>query len=210
MTSKYLLSCPFCPFENTDPEFLIQHVGEMHPETTESPVTTKCSMRQERRRSDQGMEGANGTPPLDYVECRCGEFCLLTEFDSHLEMHNAAGESFDEIGNIAADLSSPPLRHTGFSSSSSMEKPPYSAFQDIATYADNYIPTTSLIQHNTSSTVMRDTHGQLSPPSNAMRFSAAPSGRTSRDLRGRQPPGRLGVRALFWQFQLSLICVAES
>ena len=72
------LYCPFCPFENDDEFFLVQHIENFHPESGtesgDSPSKVKDSPRQELRDNARSSQSKSGED--DYVECLCGEFCL--------------------------------------------------------------------------------------------------------------------------------------
>ena len=67
------LTCPFCPFEDPDEYFLIQHVETIHPENDDSPFVVKDSPRQEPL---SGPASSQGKSVDDYIECLCREFCL--------------------------------------------------------------------------------------------------------------------------------------
>nr|ANM86720.1 hypothetical protein [Cladonia uncialis subsp. uncialis]AUW30984.1 hypothetical protein [Cladonia uncialis subsp. uncialis] len=126
--------CPFCTFTHSDDYLLLHHVETSHPETDRpSPFTVSESAngRQEDGGSSDESEGAKDGVP-EYIECQCGEFCLLAEFESHLDMHYAEGTSFDETRRTSADLAVPgsTLYH-GRAKSPAMESPPPAPVKDV-------------------------------------------------------------------------------
>ena len=70
-----LYHCPFCPFTDHDSLFLIQHVGQSHPENDDSPFIPKDDMDETLTRpSAEGMACTRGAPSDGgYIECECGE-----------------------------------------------------------------------------------------------------------------------------------------
>ena len=91
------LDCPFCKFNDTDQYELLYHVETSHPESSRpSPFSTKHAFSAGAR-GDVEQTGRAKTPSSEYIECQCGEFCLLAEFESHLEMHYAEGMGDEEI-----------------------------------------------------------------------------------------------------------------
>ena len=134
MATGKLLECPFCTFTHTDDYEILHHVEISHPENDRpSPFTVSESAngRQEDRDSSDESEGAKDGGP-DYVECTCGEFCLLAEYDSHLDMHHAEGTNFDETRHTSTDLavSGSTLYH-GRAKSPAMESPPPAPVNDV-------------------------------------------------------------------------------
>ena len=111
MKTGDLLSCPFCDFIDHDHTFLLQHVETIHPEGGQpSPFAVREELEELIHPIEapaEEMEGARDNS-LEYIECQCGEFFLLTEFESHLEMHYAESMGFDEtskapINTVALD-----------------------------------------------------------------------------------------------------------
>ncbi|KAL9102938.1 MAG: hypothetical protein Q9163_001964 [Psora crenata] len=84
------LACPFCNFEDIEVDVLLQHVNLLHPEDGEAPYLIKNG--QEQLPQLQSMEGVS-----DWVECTCGEFCLLSEFEDHLDLHRSENTEIDDI-----------------------------------------------------------------------------------------------------------------
>ena len=134
MASGKLLECPFCTFTHSDDYLLLHHVETSHPETDRpSPFTVSESAngKHEDEDASDGLEGARDGAS-EYIECQCGEFCLLAEFESHLDMHYAEGTGFDETRRTSADLAVPgsTLYH-GRAKSPAMESPPPAAVKDV-------------------------------------------------------------------------------
>ena len=134
MAPGKLLECPFCTFTHSDDYLLLHHVETSHPETDRpSPFTVSESAngRHEDEGASDGSEGAT-EGASEYIECQCGEFCLLAEFESHLDMHYAEGTGFDETRRTSADLAVPgsTLYH-GRAKSPAMESPPPVAVKDV-------------------------------------------------------------------------------
>lgn len=106
MKTGELLDCPFCNFTDHDHYFLLQHVETIHPEGGRpSPFTVRDEVTHQLEPPVEEMEGARDSSS-EYIECQCGEFCLLTEFESHLDMHYAEGMGFDETPKTPADQAS--------------------------------------------------------------------------------------------------------
>ncbi|KAK4690854.1 hypothetical protein P7C71_g6031, partial [Lecanoromycetidae sp. Uapishka_2] len=126
-------SCPFCDYTNKDHYFLIQHVETVHPEGT-SPFVVSEGASQELNDPDVRESTREGSP--EYIECQCGEFCVLPEFESHLEMHYAEGIGFDENGRTSPDLAaSNSTVHHGGAASPAMEISTLLPLQSCATAA---------------------------------------------------------------------------
>ena len=107
MKTGELLNCPFCDFTDHDHIFLLQHVETIHPEGGQpSPFAVREQLIHPIKPSAKEMEGARDNSS-GYIECQCGEFCLLTEFESHLEMHYAESMGFDETSKALADITAP-------------------------------------------------------------------------------------------------------
>ena len=110
MKNGDLLNCPFCDFTDHDHIFLLQHVETIHPEGCQpSPFAVREEVEELIHTVEapaEEMEGARDDSP-EYIECQCGEFCLLTEFESHLEMHYAESIGFDENPKAPIDITAP-------------------------------------------------------------------------------------------------------
>ena len=134
MAPGKLLECPFCTFTHSDDYLLSYHVETSHPENDRpSPFTVSESAngRHEEKDAFDQLEGAKDGG-AEYIECQCGEFCLLAEFESHLDMHYAEGTGFDETRRTSADLAVPgsTLYH-GRAKSPAMESPPPATVKDV-------------------------------------------------------------------------------
>ena len=110
MKTGDLLNCPFCDFIDHDHIFLLQHVETIHPEGGQpSPFAVREELEELIHPVEapaEEMEGARDDSP-EYIECQCGEFCLLTEFESHLELHYAESMGFDETSKAPVDVAAP-------------------------------------------------------------------------------------------------------
>lgn len=94
-----LYHCPFCPFGDDDSNFLMQHVGLVHPENDDSPFLVKDEPEKQRKSMETHGEGSAPKAASSgdgYIECECGEIVLLAEFSSHSDLHLAEGMAFQE------------------------------------------------------------------------------------------------------------------
>ena len=91
-----IADCPFCGFSENEHYFLLQHVETVHPEGgAPSPfAVTDVIRKKDEHRAQESERALNNLS--EYIECQCGEFCFLAEFENHLEMHYAEGRSLDE------------------------------------------------------------------------------------------------------------------
>ena len=80
-----LFSCPFCAFEDKDPDLLLGHVNSLHPDPEDALHVGN--------RGDKQVPLSGPAPPqesaAEWVECDCGEMCLLIEFPDHIALHEA-------------------------------------------------------------------------------------------------------------------------
>ena len=195
MATGKLLECPFCTFTHSDDYLLLHHVETAHPETGQpSPFTVSESAigRQEDGGSSDEQEGAKDGDP-DYIECQCGEFCLLAEFQSHLDMHYAEGTSFDETRRTSADLAVPgtTLYH-GRAKSPAMEPPPRAPVKDVVSTSSN--STTIRTRPKDSSRVRSGkNHNVVQDFFDVLRGSTAPAPKKSTKQITPKEPQRLGV-----------------
>lgn len=85
---------------------MMQHIHLVHSESTESPNGPDEASTNYNERGQNSNRGAKyvsnwegaisaAADSSDYIACHCGEYCMLSEFDDHLEMHNAEGTYFD-------------------------------------------------------------------------------------------------------------------
>lgn len=95
-----LYNCPFCAFGDDDSQFLVQHVGLVHPETDVSPFIVREHGRAKRNSVmsiEEESAGSRGATSGDgYIECECGETVLVSEFASHSDFHMAEGMALKE------------------------------------------------------------------------------------------------------------------
>ncbi|KAL9125947.1 MAG: hypothetical protein Q9217_004925 [Psora testacea] len=131
------LTCPFCNFEDTDVYFLLQHVNLHHPEDGDAPYLVKAG--QEQTQHVRSMEGAP-----DMVECPCGEFCLLAEFQDHLDLHGAEDTDFTNIDIPTEDVA-PFTMSRGKASVSSMQSSLCDSPQDASSIRSPSFSNTSLL-----------------------------------------------------------------
>lgn len=195
MTPKESLTCPFCPFEDHDANFLVQHVETIHPENGESPFIVKDDPRQGDYDPNGQVEGTTDDFS-DYLECICGEFCLLNEFDGHLELHDAEGTSFDEtVGAVMHVAISESIIQRGKATSPEMENQALTPTPSIITGLCASIPITSVERRSRFYGQSCRSDGEFSNYLDIMRFSASPPrgpGRTKRQKHSQ----RLGVCTL--------------
>ncbi|KAI9677566.1 MAG: hypothetical protein M1817_006520 [Caeruleum heppii] len=102
------LSCPFCPFTDHDTYILLLHVETLHAEG-ESPFVVRegsgeaASVSGVSRPLSFTAAASPRAPSEAFVECPehdCGEAILLTDLDTHLDMHLAENLSVAELGQV--------------------------------------------------------------------------------------------------------------
>jgi zinc finger-containing ubiquitin peptidase 1 len=104
-TGDYSLSCPFCEFEDHDPDFLSQHVAFCHPEDPEDPVhhapQDRTTGEEDLQHEEESTAAALDNTGL-YVSCPhgCGESVARTELQLHLDLHVAESVALDEFGDL--------------------------------------------------------------------------------------------------------------
>ena len=188
MADSQPLSCPFCAFEDIDADFLLQHVNLIHPENENIPEP--MIHEQEQSVLISPMEGAN-----DWIECPCGEFCLLTEFQDHLDLHETEGTNFDSIDIHDTDMTALLPARGGKVSPQYMQTPPVSQSQ-YSPYSE------TLPIHSSSFAEQRaDNHGaylhlqhsEVSSSGNVMRLSSVEPANTLASSKLKLKPARLGV-----------------
>ena len=92
MADPNTISCPFCPFTDSDAEFVSQHIEFCHPEGRD-PFSS-------------GLEtAAQNSFPIDdsivqYVDCPhgCGETVTAAELSIHLDLHVAEDMALGDVG----------------------------------------------------------------------------------------------------------------
>ena len=193
MKTGELLDCPFCDFTDHDHIFLLQHVETIHPEGGQpSPFAVREELLHQAGPPAEEMEGASDSS-FGYIECQCGEFCLLTEFESHLEMHYAEGMGLDERSRLPANAAAPESTlHRGRASSPQMGFPSPVPLHIVTSGPSRPVPIRSGPEHphrsssRKSSTAVRDLIDVL------RHSTSPPSGKLSQAARNRVPR-RLGV-----------------
>ena len=196
------LDCPFCNFsaQMEDHYELLFHVETVHPESSHvSPFAVEEAFPKGDSDDAQGkMEGAKEQSP-EYVECQCGEFCLLAEFESHLDMHYAEGMSFDETHESAIGSAAlgPTLRQ-GRASSPDLESAPEDPTGDPLPPLGK-VPKRSAASRRSRSEG-RKSQGLVHDFIDALRHSTAPPPRISSSTRPQMNPQRLGVSLLHLWF----------
>ena len=185
MKTGDLLNCPFCDFSNHDHIFLLQHVETIHPEDGQpSPFAVREEVEKLIHPVEaEEVEGARDDSS-EYIECQCGEFCLLTEFESHLEMHYAESMGFDEVPKAPADVTVP---------DSTIPRASNTPIQTVTSGPSRPVPIRSVLDrpHRSSSrkasSAVRDLVDVL------CHSTSPPSRKLSQPARSRVPR-RLGVR----------------
>ena len=187
MKTGDLLNCPFCDFTDHDHIFLLQHVETIHPEGGQpSPFAVREELEELIHPVEapaEEMEGARDHSS-EYIECQCGEFCLLTEFESHLEMHYAESMGLDETSKAPVDVTAP---------DSTIHRASNTSIHIVTPSPSRPVPIRSVVdrQHRSSSrkagSAVRDLVDVL------CHSTSPPSRRLSQPARSRVPR-RLGVR----------------
>lgn len=101
MNQSEALSCPFCPFSDTDASFLEMHIDHCHPENgdwhreSHQPEVDAWS---NARSHSQSPREADEDPTEKYVDCPhgCGETVTTAELSTHLDLHLAEGIAFED------------------------------------------------------------------------------------------------------------------
>ena len=98
------LDCPFCNFKDVDPGFLFQHVNLIHPENENAPYLLDDGNRlaQAGRLESAEIPSTSTEGAFEWVKCSCGDYCLLTEYSNHLDLHEA--ENLDDLEFITAGV----------------------------------------------------------------------------------------------------------
>ena len=195
MKTGDLLDCPFCDFTDHDHYFLLQHVETIHPESGRpSPFAVRQELTQHVEPPADEMEGPRDDAS-EYTECQCGEFCLPTEFESHLEMHYAEGMGVDETLRIAADVAAPEsARYPGQAPPPQMEAPPSTPFPAFSTSGSSRpLPSRAVVERSHRST-SRKSGNPVRDFIDVLRHSTSPPSRKPAQAARNRLPRRLGVR----------------
>lgn len=200
------IDCPFCSFttKNEDHYKMLYHVETVHPENSHvSPFAVKESNLEVDSDDAQEMEGAK-EHSSEYMECQCGEYCLLTEFESHLEMHYAEGISFDETKKSLADSAAlGPTYHQGRALLPSINSPLHPPHEDLIIAPSRDSKRSAASRRSRSEG--HKSQGLVQDFIDVLRHSTAPPSRKSSNTRPQTGPQRLGVR----QVQLFSECIAD-
>ena len=188
------LDCPFCDFTDRDHYFLLQHVETIHPEGGRpSPFAVRAQLTHQFKPPAEELEGARGSSS-EYIECQCGEFCLLTEFESHLEMHSAEGMGFDETLRVAAGAAVPkPTFHPGEASSPQADFPSPTPLHRVTSGPSRPIPISAVVERSHRST-SRKSGSAIRDLIDVLRYSTSPPSRKPSQAARNRVPRRLGVR----------------
>ena len=190
-----LLDCPFCEFSNHDHYFLLQHVETMHPEGGRpSPfAVTEMPTRQVELPAEELEEGARAVSS-EYIECQCGEHCLLTEFGSHLEMHHAEDIGFDEASRNPANAAAPDSTlYPGRASSPQIGSSSPTPLHIVPSGPSRPVPIASGVERPHRSTGRKSSKA-VREFIDILRHSASPPSRKPSQVARDGTPRRLGVR----------------
>lgn len=86
-------SCPFCPFSDTDLQFVAEHIEFCHPENGTPDAEHGGSTIEQRETAPWGDEGK-------YLNCPhgCGEVIVDAELPTHMDLHFAEEVANEETG----------------------------------------------------------------------------------------------------------------
>lgn len=194
MKTAELLDCPFCHFTDHDHYFLLQHVETIHPEGGRpSPFAVRQELTQQVGPPSDEMEGPRDNSS-EYTECQCGEFCLLTEFGSHLEMHYAEGMGVDETSRIAAGVAAPESSlYPSKAPSPQMESPQPTPLPVSTSGSSRPLPIRAVVERSHRST-SRKSGNAVRDFIDVLRHSTSPPSRKPAQAARNRVPRRLGVR----------------
>ena len=91
-------SCPFCPFSDSNPYVLAQHVETVHPEDGEPSFVSRQFLEEDLPTRCEEATTIQEAPSQDYIECECGEAIAVSDFEEHAQLHSA------EAADTAADM----------------------------------------------------------------------------------------------------------
>lgn len=96
-------SCPFCPFSDSDADFVIQHVDFCHPE---NGVQGPESLPQQVTEPTSSLQPTSDHSAEQFLDCPhgCGETVTAAELSTHLDLHVAEGIALDEHESPHAPL----------------------------------------------------------------------------------------------------------
>ena len=194
MKTGDLLDCPFCDFTDHDHLFLLQHVENIHPEGGQpSPFAVREEFRRQVEPPAEETEGARDSS-CGYIECQCGEFCLLAEFESHFEMHYAEGMGPDGTSIAPAGATAPEATiYRGKALSSQMEFPPPTPLHIVTSGPSQLIPIRSVVEHPQRSSNQKS-RSAVRDLIDVLRHPKSPPPRKPSQAARSGVPRRLGVR----------------
>ena len=188
------LDCPFCNFTDHDHYFLLQHVETVHPEGGRpSPFAVGVEVTRKKEIPIEETTAVQDSSS-EYIECQCGEFCLLTEFQSHLEMHYAERIGFDETSRASADIAASEaiVRH-GKDSSPQMKFSSPTPLPFVTSGPSQPIPIRSVVERSHRS-AGRKSGNAVRDFIDVLRHSTSPPSRKAAQAARNRAPRRLGVR----------------
>lgn len=102
MADSNAASCPFCPFTDSDANFVSQHIEFCHPETGVTGFLQETPQEFATQISASLPEDEEGADK--YVNCphECGEMIKIAELSSHLDLHAAEAMALDDFGATSA------------------------------------------------------------------------------------------------------------
>lgn len=194
MKTSDLLGCPFCDFTDHDHLFLLQHVETIHPEGGQpSPFAVREELIHQVEPPAEETEGARDSSS-GYIECQCGEFCLLAEFESHFEMHYAEGMGSDGTSIAPAGATAPePTTYRGKALSPQMEFPPPTPLHIVTSGPSRPVPIRSVVEHPHRSSNQKS-RSAVRDLIDVLRHSTSPPPRKPSQAARNGVPRRLGVR----------------
>ena len=197
MKTGKLLDCPFCDFTDHDHLFLLQHVETIHPEGGQpSPFAVRGELIHQVEPPAEETEGARDGSS-GYIECQCGEFCLLAEFESHLEMHYAEGIGFGGTSRApagAAGAAAPePTLHRSRALSPQMEFPLPTPLHNVTSGPSRPVPISSVVDHPHRSSYPKG-GSAVRDLIDVLRHSTSPPPKKPSQAARNGIPRRLGVR----------------
>ena len=195
------LDCPFCLFSNYDHYELLIHVESMHPG---SAGLSTDPHRKVGGKPGKGWAGTmDSSPPsiaskdAEFIECQCGEYCLIAECESHLEMHYAEGMSLNETQrspSVSAALGCTVLY--GEPSYPVIEGGLPNSGPDAALNVQNLVSSRSTAGQP-SRNEGRKSQSLVQGFIDALRHSTAPPARNSTRVEPQKGPQRLGVSPVY-------------
>lgn len=96
-------NCPFCPFSDTDSQFVAAHIEFCHPENgvpSENNYDIPDDLPEDSYEDNQNPPSDDEDSAEKYVDCPhgCGEIVLSTELNSHLDLHMAEEIALEDSG----------------------------------------------------------------------------------------------------------------